>query len=112
MKANRDRRRFLHWNSVTRERTVLMTRCDVCGNEGTDTFTVTMDGREHVFDSFECAARAFPQLGSTVLPQTWDAALQGMVPSAAMPTGLGRQARWISAAGTGSSPYSLDDDKS
>jgi membrane carboxypeptidase/penicillin-binding protein len=75
-------------------------------------FTVTMGGREHVFDSFECAARAFPQLGSTVLPETWDAALQGMVPSAAVPSGLGRQARWKSAAETGLRPYPLDDDES
>lgn len=32
-----------------------MERCDVCGNEYDKTFTVTMGGRTHTFDSFECA---------------------------------------------------------
>jgi hypothetical protein len=32
-----------------------MAKCDVCGNEYDRAFTVTMDGREYTFDSFECA---------------------------------------------------------
>jgi len=30
-------------------------RCEVCGNEYDNAFTVTMSGKSHVFDSFECA---------------------------------------------------------
>lgn len=32
-----------------------MPRCDVCGNDYDKAFTVSMMGREHTFDSFECA---------------------------------------------------------
>lgn len=32
-----------------------MATCDFCGNRYDKTFTVTMDGEQHVFDSFECA---------------------------------------------------------
>ncbi|HET9684087.1 MAG TPA: hypothetical protein VFP15_08295 [Gemmatimonadaceae bacterium] len=32
-----------------------MAKCEMCGNEYDKTFTVTMGGRSHVFDSFECA---------------------------------------------------------
>lgn len=32
-----------------------MAQCEVCGNDYDKTFTVTRDGEEHVFDSFECA---------------------------------------------------------
>lgn len=32
-----------------------MARCDTCGNEYDKSFEVTMDGRTHVFDCFECA---------------------------------------------------------
>ncbi len=32
-----------------------MARCDHCGNEYDKSFTVTMAGRTHTFDSFECA---------------------------------------------------------
>ena len=35
-----------------------MSKCDLCGNEYDRTFTVTMDGVEHTFDSFECAIHA------------------------------------------------------
>jgi len=35
-----------------------MMKCDVCGNEYDKAFTVTMAGREHTFDSFECAINA------------------------------------------------------
>ena len=35
-----------------------MPRCDVCGNDYDKAFTVMMDGREHTFDSFECAIHA------------------------------------------------------
>ena len=32
-----------------------MAKCDTCGNEYDKSFTVTMAGRTHTFDSFECA---------------------------------------------------------
>jgi hypothetical protein len=35
-----------------------MARCAVCGNEYEQTFEVTMGGKQHVFDSFECAISA------------------------------------------------------
>ena len=35
-----------------------MAKCDVCGNEYDKAFTVTMAGRKHTFDSFECAIHA------------------------------------------------------
>jgi hypothetical protein len=35
-----------------------MANCETCGNEYDKTFTVTMRGRAHVFDSFECAIQA------------------------------------------------------
>lgn len=30
-------------------------KCEVCGNEYQNSFTVTLGGEEHTFDSFECA---------------------------------------------------------
>ena len=33
-------------------------RCDACGNDYDKAFTVTMQGRTHTFDSFECAIHA------------------------------------------------------
>jgi hypothetical protein len=35
-----------------------MAKCDVCGNDYDKSFTVTMGGKMHVFDSFECAIHA------------------------------------------------------
>jgi hypothetical protein len=35
-----------------------MARCEVCGNEYDKAFVITMEGREHTFDSFECAIHA------------------------------------------------------
>jgi hypothetical protein len=36
-----------------------MTSCETCGNDYDKAFTViTHDGREHTFDSFECAIHA------------------------------------------------------
>jgi hypothetical protein len=32
-----------------------MAICEVCGNDYDKAFSVTTDGEEHVFDSFECA---------------------------------------------------------
>ena len=32
-----------------------MAKCDVCGNDYERSFQVTLAGRTHVFDSFECA---------------------------------------------------------
>jgi hypothetical protein len=33
-------------------------QCEVCGNDYDKSFTVTLDGSSHVFDSFECAIHA------------------------------------------------------
>ena len=35
-----------------------MAKCEVCGNEYDKSFEVTMAGKSHVFDSFECAVHA------------------------------------------------------
>jgi hypothetical protein len=35
-----------------------MARCEVCGNDYDKSFTVTLAGRTHTFDSFECAIHA------------------------------------------------------
>jgi nitrite reductase/ring-hydroxylating ferredoxin subunit len=35
-----------------------MAKCEVCDNEYDKTFTVTLGGEEHIFDSFECAIQA------------------------------------------------------
>lgn len=32
-----------------------MASCEMCGNEYDKAFTITMEGKSHVFDSFECA---------------------------------------------------------
>ena len=32
-----------------------MARCEFCGNDYDKTFEVTMQGRTHIFDAFECA---------------------------------------------------------
>lgn len=35
-----------------------MAKCEVCGNDYDRTFTLTLDGKSHTFDSFECAIHA------------------------------------------------------
>jgi hypothetical protein len=35
-----------------------MGTCEVCGNEYDKAFTVKADGKDHTFDSFECAIHA------------------------------------------------------
>src|SRR5262245_39172370 len=35
-----------------------MAKCEVCGNDYDKSFTVTMGGASHTFDSFECAIHA------------------------------------------------------
>ncbi len=35
-----------------------MATCEVCGNDYDKTFEVTMQGKSHTFDSFECAIQA------------------------------------------------------
>ena len=35
-----------------------MQRCETCGNEYDKTFQITMAGKTHTFDSFECAIHA------------------------------------------------------
>ena len=39
-----------------------MKRCEVCENTYDKTFEIVMDGRLHVFDSFECAIQALAPL--------------------------------------------------
>jgi hypothetical protein len=36
----------------------IMTKCETCGNDYDKSFTVTMGGASHTFDSFECAIQA------------------------------------------------------
>ena len=35
-----------------------MAKCEVCGNDYDKAITITMGGRQHIFDSFECAIHA------------------------------------------------------
>ena len=35
-----------------------MAKCDVCDNDYDKAFTITKEGREYTFDSFECAIHA------------------------------------------------------
>ena len=35
-----------------------MAKCEVCGNDYDKSFSVTMKGKSHTFDSFECAIHA------------------------------------------------------
>lgn len=35
-----------------------MARCETCGNDYDKAFTVTMGGKTHTYDSFECAIQA------------------------------------------------------
>jgi hypothetical protein len=35
-----------------------MALCEVCGNDYDKSFTVSLSGEDHVFDSFECAIHA------------------------------------------------------
>lgn len=35
-----------------------MPTCEVCGNDYDKTMQITLNGRKHVFDSFECAIHA------------------------------------------------------
>ena len=35
-----------------------MGQCEVCGNDYDKTMTITVEGAEHVFESFECAIHA------------------------------------------------------
>ena len=37
---------------------MVMAVCELCGNDYNRSFTVTMAGRDHIFDSFECAIQA------------------------------------------------------
>lgn len=35
-----------------------MAKCEFCGNEYDKTFTVSIRGKNHIFDSFECAIQS------------------------------------------------------
>lgn len=37
---------------------ITMARCEVCGSEHDKSFTITSAGKQHTFDSFECAIHA------------------------------------------------------
>jgi hypothetical protein len=43
------------WAGEILNRSAAMPRCEVCGNDYDKSFTVTVGGRNHVSDSFECA---------------------------------------------------------
>src|ERR671924_2400637 len=45
-KPGRERRKFT------------MARCETCGNEYDKAFQITVAGKSHIFDSFECAIHA------------------------------------------------------
>ena len=56
-----------HWpesrsTSAGPEREEEMAKCEVCGNSYDKSFTVTMSGASHTFDSFECAIHALAPL--------------------------------------------------
>ena len=56
-----------HWpesrsTSAGPEREEEMAQCEVCGNSYDKSFTVTMSGASHTFDSFECAIHALAPL--------------------------------------------------
>lgn len=48
-----------------------MKRCEVCGHPSERAFSVTLQGKEHTFDSFECAIQALapqcPHCGCRVI---------------------------------------------
>ncbi|MCP1200231.1 hypothetical protein [Notoacmeibacter sp. MSK16QG-6] len=48
-----------------------MAQCEQCGNDYSRAFQVTMDGKTHTFDSFECAITALaptcPQCDARVI---------------------------------------------
>lgn len=43
-------------------RSETMSTCETCGNRYDNTFTVTLEGKSHEFDSFECAIAALAPL--------------------------------------------------
>ena len=44
--------------NIHKRRADIMATCETCGNDYDKTFQVTMDGKAHTFDSFECAIHA------------------------------------------------------
>lgn len=42
-----------------------MASCEVCGNEYDKAFEVSVEGKAHVFDSFECAIQALAPAART-----------------------------------------------
>jgi len=46
------------WEFSVLKEILAMAKCDVCGNDYDKAFTVTLDGHQHIFDSFECAINA------------------------------------------------------
>jgi nitrite reductase/ring-hydroxylating ferredoxin subunit len=48
-----------------------MATCEVCGNDYDKAFSVSADGEQHIFDSFECAIHAMapvcPHCGCRVI---------------------------------------------
>ena len=43
-----------------------MAACEVCGNDYDKTFQITLQGKTHTFDSFECAIHALAPAALTV----------------------------------------------
>src|SRR5688572_10590922 len=44
-----------HVHRCARSRISIAMKCETCGNDYDKAFTVTLEGEEHTFDSFECA---------------------------------------------------------
>ena len=48
-----------------------MAKCEVCGNDYDKSFTVTMKGTAHTFDSFECAIHALAPWAFSICFTEW-----------------------------------------
>jgi phage terminase large subunit GpA-like protein len=59
LRRKRDRETAIPPVSIeTTVRTLEMAKCETCGNEYDKAFELTIAGKTHVFDSFECAIQA------------------------------------------------------
>ena len=67
-----------------------MAKCEICGNDYDKSFTVTMDGASHVFDSFECAihmlAPTCSHCGCRIMATAWRAMKSSIAVRTALPT--------------------------
>jgi hypothetical protein len=47
-----------------------MARCEVCGNDYDKSFSIELNGRKHLFDSFECAIQALAPSAHTAIAES------------------------------------------